>query len=301
MAEKDITQKVLADYNDVFADIVNAYFSISKKGKENKFPKINPENLKDTRSKSIYKADKKIHEQERDVVKLWLSKGIVICLLGLENQTNINNDMPLRIFGYEGADYRKQLLNNNNERYFVITIVLYYGTDKRWKTPLDLFERLNIPDEYKPFVNNCKINLLELAWLTDEEASYFKSDFRYVVDYLRQVRMKKDYVPVDGEVQHVDELLKLMYVLTGDQRFENAKNNAKIQQEKGEKIMIKSFLQEAEERGFKSGFKEGFEEGFALGFAQGRLEAICDIKRVLINSGLNREQVQEIILICYVV
>ncbi len=49
-------------------------------------------------------------------------------------------------------------------------------------------------------------------------------------------------------------------------------------------MMIKSFLQEAEEK------------GFALGIAQGRLEAICDIKRVLINSGLNREQVQEIIL-----
>ncbi len=288
MAEKDITQKVLADYNDVFADIVNAYFSISKKGKENKFPKINPENLKDTRSKSIYKADKKIHEQERDVVKLWLSKGIVICLLGLENQTNINNDMPLRIFGYEGADYRKQLLNDSNERYFVITIVLYYGTDKRWTAPLDLFERLNIPDEYKPFVNNCKINLLELAWLTDEEASYFKSDFRYVVDYLRQVRMKKDYVPVDGEVQHVDELLKLMYVLTGDQRFENAKNNAKIQQEKGEKIMIKSFLQEAEEKGRA--------QGHAQGIAQEHLKMMRKIKETLINSGMKLEQVEKIML-----
>ena len=284
MAEKDMTEKVLADYNDVFADIVNAYFSISMKGKKNKLQKINPENLKDTRSKSIYKADKKIHEQERDVVKLWLSKGIVICLLGLENQTNIDNDMPLRIFGYEGADYRKQLLNDNNERYFVITIVLYYGTDKRWKTPLDLFERLNIPDEYKPFVNNCKINLLELAWLTDEEASYFKSDFRYVVDYLRQVRMKKNYAPVDGEVKHVDELLKLMYVLTGDQRFENAKNNAKIQQEKGEKIMIKSFLQEAEEK------------GFAQGIAQEHSKMIRNFRETLTDSGLDIEQVEKIML-----
>ena len=279
-----MTEKVLADYNDVFADIVNAYFSISMKGKKNKLQKINPENLKDTHSKSIYKADKKIHEQERDVVKLWLSKGIVICLLGLENQTNINNDMPLRIFGYEGADYRKQLLNDNNERYFVITIVLYYGTDKRWKTPLDLFERLNIPDEYKPFVNNCKINLLELAWLTDEEASYFKSDFRYVVDYLRQVRMKKNYAPVDGEVKHVDELLKLMYVLTGDQRFENAKNNAKIQQEKGEKIMIKSFLQEAEEK------------GFAQGIAQEHSKMIRNFRETLTDSGLDIEQVEKIML-----
>ena len=289
-----MTEKVLADYNDVFADIVNAYFSISMEEEENKFQKVTPETLKDTRSKSIYKADKTIHEQERDVVKLWETEGVVICLLGLENQTDIDYDMPLRIFGYEGADYRKQLLNKNNEPYFVITIVLYYGTEKRWTAPLDLFGRIKFPDMFRPFVNNCKVNLLELAWLTDEQASFFKSDFRYVVDYLRQVRMKKDYEPVDGEVKHADELLKLMYVLTGDQSFERAKNRVKIQQEKGEKIMIKSFLKEAEEKGFAKGIAQGISQGILQGISQGRLEMIRDITERLIASGMSPEQVKKI-------
>ena len=183
MADKDKTEKILLGFKDVFADVVNAYFAISGINR-----RIKPEELEDVRSWSMYKSEDKMREQERDVVKLWKTEGIVICLIGLENQSDVDSDMALRIFGYEGADYRGQLSRKTKEPYFVMTVVLYYGTDKRWNAPKNLFERLNVPEEFRPFVNDIHVNVLELAWLTDEQADIFTGDFRILIDYLRQAR-----------------------------------------------------------------------------------------------------------------
>ena len=63
-------------------------------------------------------------------------------------------------------------------------------------------------------------NFYEIAFLTPEKVKLFRSDFRYVADYLVQKRMTNDYKPSADLLQHVDETLKLMSVLTDDRRFE---------------------------------------------------------------------------------
>lgn len=42
---------------------------------------------------SMYKADGRLHEQERDVAKYWRNGEIRIALYGLENQTAVDPDM----------------------------------------------------------------------------------------------------------------------------------------------------------------------------------------------------------------
>ena len=69
MAEKDIAEKSLEEYNDVFADIVNGLLF----GGENR---VKEEDLSDTSSLSQYKADDALHEQERDVAKFWQDGSI---------------------------------------------------------------------------------------------------------------------------------------------------------------------------------------------------------------------------------
>lgn len=44
-----------------------------------------------------------------------------------------------------------------------------------------------VPEEFRPYVNDYKINLLEIAYLTDEQVKFFKSDFRIVTDYFVQI------------------------------------------------------------------------------------------------------------------
>ena len=98
MGIKDLTEKILEDYNDIFADIVNV---LVFKGKQ----RIKPETLVNTGVHSQYKNDKTgvLHEQERDVAKYWMNGKVQIALCGLENQTAVEPKMPLRVFGYEGA------------------------------------------------------------------------------------------------------------------------------------------------------------------------------------------------------
>lgn len=65
MGEKDITEKILEDHNDVFADIINGLIFAGEQ-------RILPESLENTAVHSQYKADdEKVHELERDVAKYW--------------------------------------------------------------------------------------------------------------------------------------------------------------------------------------------------------------------------------------
>lgn len=96
MAEKDLTEKNLEDFNDVFSDIVNVLLF---NGQEF----VNEKDLAQANTMSIYKADGKLHEQERDVSKYWQNGTIKIAMLGLENQTKSEARMPLRVISYDGA------------------------------------------------------------------------------------------------------------------------------------------------------------------------------------------------------
>lgn len=214
MAEKDMTEKSLEGYNDVFADIMNVLLFNGKR-------KIQEQDLEDVLPRSFYKADGKLREQERDVAKLWKNGVVRLALCGFENQTDTDADMPLRVIAYDGASYRSQLIKKKKEtRYPVITLVLYFGYEKHWGSPQKLKERLVVPEELDPFVNDYKINLFEIAYLPEEQIGMFQSDFKIVADYFSQMRKNRNYVPSKETITHVQELLHLLAVLTQDHHFE---------------------------------------------------------------------------------
>ena len=244
VAEKDITEKILESYNDVFSDIVNALLFHGE-------PVIAPDDLEDQAPCSYYKADGKIRELERDVVKRWKKGNIRLACIGMENQTNADADMPLRVIGYDGAEYRAQL--SGAERYPVVTLILYFGIKKRWTAPLSLKERLEIPEAFAPYVNDYKINLFEIAYLSREEVGLFRSDFRIVADYFVQMRENNDYKPTPDEVTHMQEILQLLNVMTGEHRFADECNN----QTKGVPKSMSDFWDRVENKAREEGREEG--------------------------------------------
>lgn len=260
MAEKDMTEKTLEAYNDVFADIVNVLLFDGRKV-------IQEEELEEDSPRSIYKADGKLHEQERDVAKYWKNGNIRIAFYGLENQTRIDKDIPLRLISYDGAAYRAQLLDEKKERYPVVTLVLYFG-NQRWTQPLSLKECLDIPKELEPYVNDYKANIYEIARLTEKQVNMFQSDFRIVADYFTQMRKNKDYIPSDQTIRHVNEVLKLMTVMTGDSRFEETLN-----EQEGRPRTMCEVLDRAEARGIKIGEERGEARGIEIGEAKGEAKA----------------------------
>lgn len=248
MAQKDITEKLLEAYNDVFADIVN---TLLFHGKE----VLKADELIDQAPRSAYKADGKLREIERDVAKRWCKQNIRIACIGLENQTKPDPDMPLRVIGYDGAEYRSQL--NGHDRYPVVTLVLYFGHDKHWDKPKTLLECMDVPEEFKPYVQDYKINLFEIAYLTEEHVKLFRSDFGIVADFFVQKQRNGDYTPSQKEIQHVQEVLQLLSIMTGDRRFEEAC----VKESEGGPINMCEILDRVENRGIAKGKAEGKAEG----------------------------------------
>ena len=269
MAEKDMAEKTLVSFNDVFADIVNGLLFAGD-------DVVRPDDLEQSTVVSVYKADGKLRQQERDEAKYWRGEGgIRIALFGVENQTQPERDIPFRVMGYDGAAYRAQIYlekgedgkyhANRNPRYGIVTLVLYFGYKQRWNEAKTLHENIGtVPKKLFPYVNDYKVNIFEIAWLTDEQASHFKSDFRFVVDYFRQMRKNGDYIPSSEEITHVREVLQLMSVLTEDHRFEDAYNDA---QETGEVKTMSEVLDRVEQRGFDKGIYaliDAYREDMAL-------------------------------------
>ena len=248
MNGKDITQKMLERYNDVFADIVNVVLFNGKKI-------VDEDALIDTPADSALKLDGEIHSQYRDVAKYWKNSQINIALFGLENQTVPDKLMPMRVIGYDGAEYKKQVLEENRykKKYPVITLVLYMGYERNWKYSNSLLELLEVDEKLKPYVSDYKINVFEIAFLDKEKIDLFKSDFRMLADYLYQMRTSNSYKGDESDIKHVDEILMLMSAMSG---FENVENIIKVAHERKVNNM-KGFFELAEEKGLELGREEG--------------------------------------------
>ena len=310
MGQKDITQKNFEAYNDVFSDIVNGTLFDGREV-------IKPEALVDAVAKSQYKADDNvIHEQERDVAKYWTDKNcyIRLALLGVENQLAIDMDMPLRVIGYDGSSYRDEMNQDEividegtgkkhkirHKRYPVVTIVLYFGKTP-WKKPLSLYDVLEIPADLKPFVSDYKINLIDVPRLTGEQVEKFTSDFQIIADYFVQLNESNDYVPKEKTIKHADSFLKLMSVLTQDDKY--VEMGKKISNEMEGFNMCK-VLDRAEARGEARGQAIGEARGKAIGEAMGEargkaigaLNNTVEILRVIIaKNSWSKEQAMEFI------
>lgn len=271
MGEKDVTQKMLECYNDVFADVLNVLLF-------NGEMIVDESNLTDALPMSVFKVDGRVRTQDRDVAKYWNNSKINMAFFGLENQTGPDKLMPFRVFGYDGAEYAKQSRreNRNEIKYPVITLVLYLGVDRKWEYPKTLFEILDIEENIKPYVNDFKINLFEIAYLDREKIDLFKSDFKILADYLYQMRVNKDYIPDKTVIDHVEELLMLMAAMTGDGRFEETINDLNGK----ERVTMCEVLDRVEAKGIEKGIEQGLEIGIEKG-----ADIISKLNEILVREG----------------
>jgi len=273
LGEKDILEKKLLMFNDVFADFVNG---IMFDGKD----VVKEDELVDLSGWSHYKGDDSKHRfQDRDVVKLWKKENVVISLIGIENQDIPDEDMVFRVISYDGASYRTQLvekerrkrkketenINGKVDIFPVITFVIYYG-EEEWRHETTLHKRLNLGSELKHYVSDYSINLIDLKKLSEDDINKFKKDFKLIADYMvKGSKHKADRI----DLNHPEEVSELILRLTGEELpFE-------VECEEGGKNMEKFFepmFERAEARGEARGRAEGEARGRAEGEARGRAE-----------------------------
>lgn len=280
MVEKDLVEKKLEAYADVFADIFNVLLF------QNEI--IKQEQLLDGPTESVYKTESNdLKGQYRDILKYYKNAGISIASFGIENQSSIDVDMPIRVLGYDYAAYRYQIMNGS-ERFPVVTIVLNFSNEK-WSAPPNLKGLLEIPRELEPFVQDYHIYVFDIAHLEEKVIEQFKSTFKHVAHFFSN-KEKENYQPLDEEIEHLEAFLDLLKVFTKDNNYNEIKAELVEQRQKGERITMCSVVEKFTTKGIEQGIEQGIKKCILNAYKKGKNEE--DISGFL---DLPLEVVQEII------
>ena len=162
-------------------------------------------------------------------------------------------------------DLSEKVLEDNNDIFAdIVNVLLFDGEDTVEESSL---VNTTVHSQYKDgsgklhgqereYVNDVKANVFEIAWLTDEQISKFKSDFKIVANFFVNKRKNKDYIPDDKTtIKHVDEMLKFLSVMTGDNRYE------KLLADKEGVSNMCDVAQRLEDRGIQIGIEKGINLG----------------------------------------
>ncbi len=225
-----MTEKLLEDYNDVFADIYNVLV----------FEKdvIDEKRLRDGTTESVYKADTgEYRDQRRDVMKIYLDEyQMELAFVGIDNQSTVDRYMPVRVLGYDYGKYRRQVDENHFPLLPVITLVLNLS-DKRWRGCKSLAQITNIPPEFEPYFQDYKIKVIDVAFLDDAVIERFTSDFKLVAKFFKSRRLGTKPWDDETQIQHFTEFANFVSTFTNDARYEDMKEDLENLKKKGEETM----------------------------------------------------------------
>ena len=279
MAQKDLTQKNLEAYPDVFADVLNALYYNGRQV-------IREEELLPAPTEGFYPGGSTVlKNQFQDVSMYLIRNGQVRMRYMLENQTRPERKMVLRKAGYEGAIYRRQL--EEKTIYPVAGTVLYWGKG-HWRSPRSLRELFaesfedHAVKEMEEHVDDVRMDVFEMTGLPADVRKRFRSDMRVIVDYLAE---GKDYDPGDRVIRHPEAFLWMLYALTGDARYKKMCKEVVGK----ENVKMCELLDKYEKRGEKQGLDK-VNRLNAMLLQGGRIE---DLKRAVADAAFQRKLFQE--------
>lgn len=217
--------------------------------------------------------------------------GIDLVLVGIEDQMKIHYAMPVRCMLYDALGYTRQCkqieespkkkkelkgseaflsgIKKEDKLHLIITLVIYYGEEK-WDGATTLTDLLKIPEEWKGFVNDYKMFLIEMRNENKWEFQNKDNDifFAIVKEALGKKKLDLKEFKKRYEDRKVDkETLAAISVVLGKQTLlEYAQKS-----EKGEMSMCTA-LDNLE--------KEAREEGMIIGSIEAFLSLGLDEKNV---------------------
>ena len=252
MAEKDVTEKILMSYADVFADCINA---LAYGGRQ----RLRPENTKPAPTESFYRTPKP-HNQFCDASRYLVGPCGIIAQYIIENETQPRERQILRNISYQGGAYRQQL-ESSAPVYAVIGIVLAW-TGKASRIPQSLHALLaqnGVPPEELRLVDDIHMTIYRMNSLSPEIRKRFVSDMGFVVDYLNEGSF-------DGRrgqrIVHLEALCDMMEAITGDGRFREQAEKL-LEKQPQEDIIMCEYIDLLEARGEARGKALGEASGEA--------------------------------------
>ena len=260
MGAKDLAEKNLLQYKDVFSDIVNVNLFGGR-------CYVSAEELSREPGELITKAvsDDKLWQLQMDV-PMKCKKNNRSFFLCLENQSDKNNVMPVRDMGYQHAKYMEQIKAAKE------------SNQKTSNYPNPMTKELNDSQKLSPVIT-LVLNYSQKEWETT--IRQYQSDFKYIVRYLScgNDRRKLDeyFQTTEFQLDHPEAFLDWLSAVTNDRRYRKAKELIEETEGKGGKINMCVLLDMYEERGIEKGIAQGEARGMAKGISQGISQGIEEI------------------------
>ena len=110
---------------------------------------------------------------------------------------------------------------------------------------------MDIPKEFKVYVQDYKVMVFDIAFLEDEVIERFTSDFKIVAKFFKNKRLGKLDSFGNDKIIHVQELMDILSVFSGDNRYKDIKLELMNKKAKGESINMCIVIQTWEERGIE--------------------------------------------------
>ena len=161
-----------------------------------------------------------------------------------------------------------------------------YGIKRRWNKYKSLRESLDIPAGLENLVEDRHINVIELAWLTDDEMNRLKGDAWLLADALRQMRMYGEYRNEDiTAVEHVEAMLMFLTEFTGRKNlFKEGLLKYEQAQREGRQIAMVDL--------FGASYRAGVTDGRLEGVAVERVASLDFSVRALQGLGVSPEIIE---------
>lgn len=293
----DTFEKMRLKNDYLFADMVNAIIFDSH-------PIISPSHLHDCDSnESTY-----LHlfgmDRTRDIIKRYHHESYMI-MIGIENQSTIDDTMPFRVMGYDFINYinqnknydmnKKIVLEHNKENpddkrklpifklYPVTTIVLNYG-ETRWDKAISLKEMMHeIPENLQKYVNDWKINVINIRDM-DHTLLKMKDNRDLVEGIQRLYNSHGDMESIKMMDINYETSLDLFAVTRSTKMLEVVKGMKK------EDFDMCTAVNIFEERVYANGKTDGKIEGIHLG----RNQVYEEMIRAMYENGMSIQEIVKI-------
>ena len=212
LSKKDTVTKEYMEDNAIFADAFNFYIYNGEQV-------IKPEKLKaiDTTEIALpYGGKNEVVpiQKLRDVTKVAMADdNAAYLLLGIENQSDIHQAMPVRNMLYDAIQYSSQVADianshrkgkdkaDTNAEYLsgfystdkllpVITLTIYFGADE-WDAPKSIHDMFSVKDEnILKFIPDYRLNLITPADIADKDFSKFHTELNIALKYIKYSKDK---------------------------------------------------------------------------------------------------------------
>ena len=199
-------EPMIAYYNDPghFADLMNGWIYRGEK-------KLTAEQIQETDSRYTTETNRKYRTRYRDIAKRVKNIRVVL-VVGTEIQSYVDYSMPVRGMDYDAVEYKRQISIIKNRRKSkkatklsmsplakedrlipAITLVLYMG-EEPWDAADNLHEILdfsNVTDEWKEYIQNYKVHVLDICHTPDERLMEFPNDIASMFLFIKYAKNKK--------------------------------------------------------------------------------------------------------------